>query len=325
RFRDVSREAGIAAVADAGLGVVAADFDDDGWIDVFVANDADPNHLWINQRDGTFAERAMVLGAAFNEYGVAEAGMGIAAGDVDSDGDLDLFVTHLIGETNTLYLNLGASGFADATAASGLGPPGAAYTGFGTAFFDLDNDGDLDTAVANGGVKRRPVIAEGAAPGFWQPYVEPNLAFGNRGDGKFTPLPAWSAIEVSRGLLPFDHDRDGDLDLLITTIDGPAHLYRNEGANQSSWIEIRAVDPSLHREALGAKVTAVAGDRRFVRHAISSGGYLTSGHGWIHLGLGSTRSVDRFEVRWPDGATETFAGAEAGRVVELRRGEGQRG
>jgi hypothetical protein len=325
RFRDVSREAGIAAVADAGLGVVAADFDDDGWIDVFVANDADPNHLWINQRDGTFAERAMVLGAAFNEYGVAEAGMGIAAGDVDSDGDLDLFVTHLIGETNTLYLNLGASGFADATAASGLGPPGAAYTGFGTAFFDLDNDGDLDTAVANGGVKRRPVIAEGAAPGFWQPYVEPNLAFENRGDGKFALLPPWSAVEVSRGLLPFDHDRDGDLDLLITTIDGPAHLYRNEGANQSSWIEIRAVDPSLHREALGAKVTAVAGDRRFVRHAISSGGYLTSGHGWIHLGLGSTRSVDRFEVRWPDGATETFAGAEAGRVVELRRGEGQRG
>jgi hypothetical protein len=326
RFRDTTREAGIDTVADAGLGVVAADFDDDGWIDVFVANDADPNHLWINQRDGTFVERAMVLGAAFNEYGVAEAGMGIAAGDADEDGDLDLFVTHLIGETNTLYLNLGAQGFGDATAASGLGPPGAAYTGFGTAFFDLDNDGDLDTAVANGGVKRRPSPAEAAPAGFWQHYAEPNLMFTNSGDARFVSMPApWTRVEVSRGLLPFDHDRDGDLDLLITTIDGPAHLYRNDGGNRSSWVEIRVLDPALHREALGAKVTAIAGDRRWVRHAISSGGYLTSGHGWIHLGLGPVPAIDRFEVRWPDGAVELFGGAAAGTVVELRRGEGERG
>jgi hypothetical protein len=304
--------------------VVAADFDDDGWVDVFVANDADPNHLWINQRDGTFVERAMVLGAAFNEYGVAEAGMGIATGDVDADGDLDLFITHLIGETNTLYHNLGPAGFADATAASGLGPPGAAYTGFGTAFFDLDNDGDLDTAVANGGVKRRPSPAEGAPAGFWQPYAEPNLAFSNDGGGKFVMLPSWGEVGVSRGLLPFDHDRDGDLDLLITTIDSHARLYRNDGGNASASVEIHALDPQLRREALGAKVTAIAGARRWVRHAISSGGYLTSGHGWIHLGLGEAKSIDRFEVWWPDGTTESFPGATAGTVVELRRGEGQR-
>jgi hypothetical protein len=323
RFRDVSREAGIAAVADAGLGVVAADFDDDGWLDLFVANDADPNHLWINQRDGTFAERAMVLGAAFNEYGVAEAGMGIAAGDVDGDGDLDVSITHLIGETNTLYENLGAAGFADATASSGLGPPGAAYTGFGNALFDFDNDGDLDTAVANGGVKRRPAPAEGAAPGFWQLYAEPTLLFANRGDGRFATLEPLREIELSRGLLPFDHDRDGDLDLLVTTIDGPAHLYRNDGGNAGAWIEIRALDPKLRREALGAKVTTVAGARRWVRHVVSSGGYLTSGQGRIHLGLGTVEAIDRFEVRWPDGTSEAFEGSGVNQIVELRRGEGR--
>jgi hypothetical protein len=323
RFRNVSREAGIDAIADAGLGVAAADFDDDGWLDVFVANDADPNHLWINQRDGTFAERAMVLGAAFNEYGVAEAGMGIAAGDADGDGDLDLFVTHLIGETNTLYDNQGAAGFADATAASGLGAAGRGFTGFGTAFFDLDNDGDLDTASANGGVKRRPTIAEGAPAGFWQPYAEPTLLFANQGNGKFERMPFASRVEVSRAFLPFDHDRDGDLDVLITTIDGPARLYRNDGGNAAPWIEIRALDPKLGREALGAKVTITAGERRWVRHAIPSAGYLTSGHGWIHLGLGSATTVDRFEVRWPDGTSEVFSGSEAGTIVGLRRGEGR--
>jgi hypothetical protein len=327
-------------VADAGLGVVAADLDDDGWIDLYVANDADPNHLWINQRNGRFAERAMVLGAAFNEYGVAEAGMGVAAGDVDDDGDLDIFLTHLIGETNTLYRNLGALGFEDATAASGLGPPGAAYTGFGTALFDLDNDGDLDTAVANGGVKRRPSILGRDVAELWRLYAEPSLLFENRGDGRFAPLApagraeaegsaaapaadgAWGPIEVSRGLYPFDHDGDGDLDLLITTIDGPARLHRNDGGDAGSWIQIRALDPALHREALGAKVTAYAGGRRWVRHAVPPGGYLTSGHTWIHLGLGGADSIDRFEVRWPDGQVEVFPGSPARRSVELRRDEG---
>jgi hypothetical protein len=323
RFRDASREAGIAAVADAGLGVVAADLDDDGWIDLYVANDADPNHLWINRRDGTFEERAMVLGAAFNEYGVAEAGMGVAAGDVDDDGDLDLFLTHLIGETNTLYRNVGVDGFEDATAASGLGPPGLPYTGFGTALVDLDNDGDLDTAVVNGGVKRRPEVLAQRAGAFWRHYAEPNLLFRNGGDGRFAALGHWGPVEVGRGLFPFDHDRDGDLDLLTTAIDGPARLHRVDGGEAAAWIEIRALDPALRREALGAKVTVHAAGRRWVRHAIPAGGYLTSGHGWIHLGLGDAAAVDRFEVRWPDGSEEAFDGARARQVVELRRGEGR--
>ena len=129
---------------------------------------------------------------------------------------------------------------------------------------------------------------------------------------------------MGRGLLPFDEDRDGDLDLLITAVGGPARLYRNDGVLAARrWIGIRAIDPALRREALGAKVTAVAGDRRWVRHAISPGGYLTSTHGWIHLGLGEAGAVDRFEVRWPDGAVESFAGAGAGQVIDLRRGEGK--
>jgi hypothetical protein len=373
RFRDTSSESGIAALADAGLGVVAADFDDDGWIDVYVANDADPNHLWINRRDGRFAESAMVLGAALNEYGVAEAGMGVVANDVDADGDLDIFLTHLIDETNTLYRNLGAAGFEDATAASGLGPPSAPYTGFGNALADLDNDGDPDVAVTNGGVKRRPSIVSrppavsgddpavrgdvpavrgdvpavrgdvpavrGDVPAtrgddaFWRPYAEPSLLFANLGGGVFAPLPLrgqaapgpageWGHVAVGRGLVPFDLETDGDLDLLITAIDGPARLYRNDGGNAASWIQIRALDPSLRREALGARVTTRAGDREWVRHALPPGGYLTSGHTWIHLGLGDVQALDGFAVRWPDGTVENFPGTGARRIVELRRGEG---
>jgi len=277
----------------------------------------------------------MVYGAALNEYGVAEAGMGVAAGDVDADGDLDVFLTHLIDETNTLYRNLGAGagGFEDATASSGLGPPSAPYTGFGAALADIDNDGDLDVAVTNGGVKRRPSVLGRDVEPFWQAYAEPSFVFENLGGGAFAPMAfagaaaatppgAWGRVEVGRGLVPFDLEGDGDLDLLITTLDGPARLYRNDGGNTRAWIQIRALDPALDREALGAKVTARAGDRRWVRHALPPGGYLTSGHAWIHLGLGEVETVDGFEVRWPDGQLETFPGTPARQVVELRRGEG---
>jgi enediyne biosynthesis protein E4 len=328
RFVDVSVAAGMASVEDAGLGVVCADFDDDGWPDFYVANDADPNNLWINQHDGTFVDEAVLYGAAFNRLGTAEAGMGVVAADVDGDADLDLLVTNLIEETNTYYRNLGAAGFEDATASVGLGVGSMDLTGFGVALLDLDNDGDLDAAIANGAVKRRPSRWDPSASGFWSDYAEPNLLFTNDGAGTFVERASAAftgGSAVSRAVAAADLDSDGDLDLVTTTLDGPARLYRNDGANGSSWLAVAAIDPALGRDAVGARVTVLAGGKRWVRHASPSGGYLTATGPRIHFGLGSIEQVDGFEVCWPDGTAEGFAGGPARRLVTLRRGEGTRG
>jgi enediyne biosynthesis protein E4 len=329
RFREVGREAGIANTALRGLGVVAADLDDDGWIDLYVANDSDPNNLWLNQGDGTFVDDAVLLGVAYNREGVGEAGMGLGLGDADGDGDPDLFVTHLIEETNTYYENLGEAGFEDRTATAGLGVPSVGYTGFGTALADLDLDGDPDIPVVNGGVKHRPSALAGRPGWFWDDYAEPNLLFVNLGDGRFEPAASGAfgePVEVSRGLFPADLDRDGDLDLVVTNVEGPARVYRNPtlpGEAGPSWLELRLVDPALRRETPGAEVTVRAGDRRWVRDALPAGSYLAGGHPRVHLGLGAAAEVDAIEVRWPDGLVERFPGGAVDRVIELRRGEGE--
>ena len=334
RFVDRSREAGVSMIADAGLGVAAADFDDDGRTDVYVANDADPNQLWMNRGDGAFEDDAVLLGAAYNRFGVGEAGMGIALGDVDGDLDLDLFLSHLIEETNTLYVNLGGTpglsdGFDDRAAEAGLAAPSTPYTGFGTAFFDADNDGDLDLAVVNGAVKRRPTALSDRADWFWRGYAEPNLLMLGDGAGAFVDGSGDSgdfgaALDVSRGLVPFDLEGDGDLDLLVSNLEGPARIYRNESAGGSGgWLSLRVVDPELQRTALGASVVAWIDDRPVRRRVLPLGGYLTGGEGPIHIGLGDAPRVERFEVTWPGGEVEEFDGAESGAEVVLARGEGR--
>ena len=338
-FEDVSTAAGITAVEDAGLGVVAADFDHDGEVDIYVANDADPNNLWIHQGDGRFLDDGVLQGSAFNRWGNSEAGMGIAVGDADLDLDLDLFVTHLITETNTYYRNLMLPGFEDATIDAELGAASLDLTGFGAAFFDADNDGDLDLAVANGAVKRRPsaLAAPGAAtvpPDFWADYVEPDLLLINEG-GRFTNAssqPPWTELGLSRALVPADLDGDGDLDLVIADLDGTPRLLRNltidtatGGADStvSNWLRVRAFDPRLRREAVGARITVETPDGARLLHALPPGSYLSGGPATAHLGLGAADAVQAFEVVWPDGLTESFAGAAANQVVELTRGEGQ--
>ena len=338
-FEDVSAAAGITAVEDAGLGVVAADFDHDGEVDVYVANDADPNNLWIHEGGGRFVDDAVLQGSAFNRWGNSEAGMGIAAGDADLDLDLDLFVTHLITETNTYYRNLMLPGFEDATIESDLGAASLDLTGFGTAFFDADNDGDLDIAVANGAVKRRPSAlapaggpgAAGSLPAVWGDYVEPNLLLINQG-GRFTDAssePPWIELGLSRALVPADLDRDGDLDMVIANLDRAPQVLRNltidsavpppPGAN---WLQIRAVDPRLNREAIGARLTVRTASGPHLLHVLSSGSYLSTGPATAHLGLGTADAVVSFDIVWPDGLTETFDGAAANQIVELIRGEG---
>jgi hypothetical protein len=329
RFRDVSAAAGIDKTPGAGLGIVAADLDDDGWIDVYVANDGDPNRLWINQRDGTFLDMAAVLGAAVNAHGMAEAGMGVATGDVDGDGDLDLFVTHLMGETNTYYECLGTVGYDDATARVRLSVNSLDLTGFGTALFDYDLDGALDIAVINGGVQRRPRPLS-QSQGFWRDYVEPGLLFHNDGSGVFdTAQDAAGSLAtglcVGRGLIPADIDRDGDLDLLTTQIAGPACLYRNTLSNDNTTrrLILRTRLPKLQREALGAKITIVSDRRRLVRHAIPPGGYLTCATAEIVFGLPNDEQLIGFEVRWPDGSIESFDGQVGSREVLLVKGTGK--
>ena len=356
-FEDVSAAAGITAVEDAGLGVVAADFDHNEEVDIYVANDADPNNLWIHEDGGRFFDDAVLQGSAFNRWGNSEAGMGIAAGDADLDLDLDLFVTHLITETNTYYRNLMLPGFEDATIESDLGAASLDLTGFGTAFFDADNDGDLDLAVANGAVKRRPSAlappggpgaagspeataipgtattpgSVGSLPAVWADYVEPNLLLINAG-GRFTDAssePPWTELGLSRALVPADLDRDGDLDVVIANLDGPTQVLRNltiDGAAPpppgANWLQIRAIDPQHNREAIGARITVHAASGPRLLHVLSSDGYLSTGPATAHLGLGTANAVESFDVVWPDGLAETFDGAAANQIVELIRGEG---
>ena len=331
RFEDVSVRANVAALADRGLGVVAADFDGDDWIDLYVANDSDPNHLWLNLRDGTFSEEAMLQGVAFNQLGVGEAGMGIALDDPDGDGDLDLFVSHLIEETNTFYENLGPMGFEDRSAQVGLAVASVPYTGFGTTFADLDNDGDLDLVIANGAVKRRSDLLRESTSDearFWDAYVEPNAVFESvSGTWRTASMRAndLSAVnDISRGVLTFDQDADGDLDLLVTNVEGPARFYRNEGGNGRHWVTVEVVDPSTRRLALGALLTIVAGGRELTRPVAPAAGYLTSGLEPVHQGLGDLEAIDEMRVRWPDGSSEVFPGGAVDRryVLELGSGDG---
>jgi enediyne biosynthesis protein E4 len=340
-FADVTAAAGIDRVAGKGLGVVVSDFDGDGRTDVYVANDGEANQLWLN-RGGRFEERAVVMGAAVNLLGRTEASMGVAMGDVDGDGDLDLFMTHLVEETNTLYLDQGG-GFEDRTFDAGLGAPSLAYTGFGTGFFDADQDGDLDVLVVNGKVRRdvaaalpaaeggepdRSATARGASPAAeLAPYAEPNQLFANDGSGRFREVGAacgtlCSRREISRGLTFGDVDGDGDLDLVVTNNHGPARLFRNDVPAKGHWLAMRAIDGRLKRDAVGALVSVEAGGRRLVRPVSHAYSYLSSTDATLYFGLGAAAAVDRITVRWPGGAVEEFAGGPADRRLVVERGQG---
>ena len=327
-FRDASGQAGIDGIAGAGLGVACDDFNEDGWIDVYVANDADPNQLWINQHDGTFQDQALLLGASVNAQGLTEAGMGVVAADLDGDLRVDLFMTHLVNESNTFYRNLGQElGFEDVSALSGLASSSAPFTGFGTAAFDADLDGDVDLAVVNGRVLRGPLVENTLTPP-WNDYAEPNLFYLNEGRGRFSPVGEGAAtfcdmVGISRGLATGDIDDDGDLDLLVSNTQGPARLYRNDASRLGRWLIVEPYDPSLHRLALGAVVTAVVGESRQRRVSTAGFSYLSSSDPRVHFGLGEVRWVERLEVRWPDGLREGFPEVEADQVVRLNRGQGE--
>ena len=325
-FEDVSARSGVASKAAPGLGVVAEDLDDDGWIDLYVANDGHANFLWRNRGDGTFEDVAIQYGVAFNARGAPEASMGVLAEDLDGDLRMDLFCTHLKNESNTLYGNLGTA-FQDRTTTSGMSVASTPFTGFGTVALDVELDGDLDLALVNGRVLAGEVEPGAQPDGPWAAYAEPNqLLLQDR--GHFAPVAAGAEaltgpVEISRGLAAGDLDRDGDLDLVLTNLRGPARVLQNVAPRRGAWLAVRALDPAHGgREALGARVVVEAGGRRFARTVRRASSYLSSSEPVPRFGLGPAGRVERIEVRWPDGAREVFAGCDVDREVVLRRGEG---
>jgi len=327
RFEDVSFASGIGRLPGPGLGVVCADFDGDGWPDIFVANDGQPNRLWINQKDGRFLNEAVSRGVAYNAMGRAFAGMGIALGDVNNDGLLDLYVTHLGSETNTLWRQGPRGEFRDWTRLSGLAATRWHGTSFGTLMADFNNDGAVDLAVVNGRVVHGGP-AKDTQLGFWQTYAERNQLFANDGRGEFRDIsPANPALcgnwNVARGLACADIDNDGAPDLLVTTIGGPIRLLRNRAANRGHWLKVRALDPQRKRDAYGAEVRVRAGEREWLRIINPAESYLCSGSPIAHFGLGEAAQIESIRVTWPDGAQELFAGGAADRALELRKGEGR--
>jgi hypothetical protein len=327
QFEDVTLSSGLGKLPGPGLGVACADFDGDGWCDLFVANDAKPNRLWINQRNGTFKDEAVARSIACNNLGIPQGNMGVAIGDTDADGLFDIFVTHLTEETHTLWRQAPRGHFQDRTGAAGLIRSRWRGTGFGTVFADFDLDGCPDLALVNGRVMRGPPQGEEILGPYWSRYAERNQLFANDGTGQFHDVSPTNdafcgAPGIHRALAVGDIDNDGAPDLLVTAVAGPARLYRNVAPRQGHWLAVRVLDPVLRRDAYGAVITVCAGERRWVQPFNPGYSFLCSNDPRVHFGLGSADWVDGVTVRWPDGAEETFPGTAADRLVVLRKGEG---
>lgn len=329
-FEDTTVQSGLASVPAPGLGVIGADFDGDRWPDLFFANDGKPNHLWINQKNGTFKEEGLLRGVGNNAMGLAEANMGIAVGDIDRDGLFDLFVTHLRDETHRMWMQTKRGQFRDRTSEVGLATTGGRSTGFGTLLADFDHDGDLDLVVANGLVKRAAHVppAKTSEP-FWAPYQERNLLYTNDGTGKFANdsenNPAVCGTPgVYRVVAVGDLDNDGAPDLVVTRLDGPAQLFRNTAKPRGNWITIRTIDPTTKRDAYGAELVVRAGNHRYARWMNPGYSYACSNDPRAHVGLGPADRVDEFRVVWPDGTEETYEGTPANRSITLHKGAGKR-
>ena len=323
RFTDVTDKAGISKAFGAGLGVSIGDYNGDGWPDVYVANDATPNQLWINRKNGTFADEGLLAGAALNAAGNPEGSMGIASGDFDADGDEDLFITNIVGETFALYVNDGKGNFEDGRTRAGLAAPTAPSTGFGTDWIDYDNDGRLDLFIANGAVN--VIEAQRGQP---RPFRMKNQLFHNSGGGRFTETTAgggaaFARAGISRGAAMGDVDNDGDVDVVVTDNGGPAQLLLNqdvENGGKNHWLSVTARQTGANPFALGAWIGVErTGKPTLWRRVRTDGSYLSAGDTRVHFGLGDSPAITAVLIQWPDGERERRTDIAAGARVITRR------
>ncbi len=312
--------------ASKGLGVVGADVTNDGLVDFYVANDGEPNQLWVQIDGSRFIDDSTMLGVSTNGKGTPEGSMGIAIGDVNNDFSLDLYTTHIQGETNTLYMSEPMNLFSDQTNSVGLGMVDMPYTGFGCGFFDYDRDGDLDLAIVNGRVKRGPLDDEGHPGGFWEPYEECNLLLRNDGQGRFHNLQESAgefatARRVSRGLAFGDIDNDGDVDLVVGNIGGHPEVHFNECPSDNHWLTVRVLEGQ--RDALGAKLEVQSCNKKSAHVVLAGYSYASSNDPRCHIGLGECDVVDCIDVTWVDGSIERFGVNQVDQQVILRKGHGE--
>jgi tetratricopeptide (TPR) repeat protein len=317
RFEDRSTATGVADHALPALGVVGGDVDDDGDIDLYVANDSEPNLLWRNDGDWRLAELGTRSGSAYSETGLAQAGMGVDAGDVDRDGDLDLYVTNFSDDVNTLYANDGQGRFTDATFAVNLGGAVRPLLGWSTLFLDADNDSWLDLFIANGHVY--PALGQQAGS---LTYAQRNLLYRNEG-GRFVEIgraAGLDAIAVSRGAAAGDYDNDGDTDIIVVNLNDRPRLWRNEGGNRSDWVGLDLTGSASNRDAIGARVHAHGGAARQTIEVQRGRGYQSASDPRLRLGLGDG-GLDSLVIRWPSGERQVLRDLPTRRYHALTEGQ----
>ncbi len=321
-FTDVSKKSGLGLKPGNGLGVVTFDYDDDGWQDVFIANDSMANFLFHNNRDGTFHEVGYVAGVAVSADGLPEAGMGTDAADITGNGRMDLVVTHLDSQLARLYRNMGDGTFDDATLQSQLGYATFHMSGFGARFMDYDNDGARDVFMANGHVLDNIERYNSAVQ-----YAEPKLMFRNLGKGIFRNVSDQLGADfllprVSRGAAVGDFDNDGDLDILVNNNGEAPQLLRNDGGNANHWLQIFLIGTKSNRDGVGARIKLVAGDLVLYDQRKGGMSYQSAQDPRLHFGLGDHQIVDSLHVLWPSGAATTLLNLKADQIITVKEGQG---
>lgn len=320
-FSNVSDPSGVSKVKGSYMmTAVAADFDNDGWPDIYVACDSTPSFLFRNNRDGTFTNIGLESGVALNEHGNPQAGMGLGVGDYNLDGHLDIFKTHFSDDTNILYRSNGKGFFDDVTAAAGLGVE-TRFVGWGAGIVDLDNDGLPDLFLVTGSI-----FPEVAAKLPAYPMATPRVIFRNLGSGRFEELieeagPAIAAPHCSRGCAFGDFDNDGDIDILIVNLNEPPSLLRNDLGGGHHWLKVKLTGVKSNRSAISARVTARYGDRIQTQEVLSQASFYSANDPRLHFGLGVAESAD-LEIRWPNGGKETILNVTADQLVFVREGSG---
>lgn len=327
-FTDVSESSGIlGANGTYGLGVLTADFDNDGWPDIYVANDSAPSALYHNKKDGKFEDIAIEAGCALSPDGKPQAGMGVSAADYDLDGNLDIVKTNFAGDTPSLYHNIGAANFEDTTFSAGLGAH-TQYLGWGCGFFDFDNDGWADILICNGHVYPEVEQLKTEAG-----YAQHKLLYRNLRNGRFEEVtdlagPGITAAVAGRGCAFGDFDNDGDIDVVVNTVNGLPQLLRCDSTSGNNWVKLKLIGTKSNRSAIGARVSCTAtfpGEskpHRQIDEVRSGGGYFSQSDLRVHLGLGKAQKVDELEIRWPSGQVDTLKDIAANQFVTIKEAAG---